>query len=577
MRQKFFRTVILSIVFAVSLSFSIPNASAAVAKKVTKPAYDWQLVSQSPYPSDLKPGETANVWIEVKNTGTATWNRDSGGNMVLLGTGSDHGSPDQQKDYSSEFYNDITTQTNCNSLDSNCIGSTSSVSAWISPNRPARIMHPEVLPGWHTRFQFDIKAPMIPGKYRAYFTPVAESVSWMKDIGLYWEINVSRAYPYSFDYDNIDSPINAEVNKNTKTILSSEQQLAYDAVMSGFDYTSFSGSTNFALNFQFSDAAISTNKDSIDETNKNLSSMAIPFDLVAHSKDEVQLTIDTDNTAVKNNIGSQESLRTKIALATKSTSGQITSIFDGDVEAVMKNQMEAFIKVNKFNILGNYFSYAKSDTWYSTASSSNVSSDVGSGAVVYDNSRSQAIDFLKSYKNALARDLNRGGIVITNKGTEVIAGESTTHLQLLVDSINAKKYLDILNERSSTEQNSIDEQKAALDQYLAALYIDAWVNPITKTTKKISFAFTAKGNIVFDKLSTSIVYNFNSINSPSLAVVMPTVFEPIEKFDLFDQLQAKTSPTHIMMLRLSSAGNEVVSGVRNALNKASDYIRDIRR
>ena len=52
-------------------------------------------------------------------------------------------------------------------------------------------MQAEIIPGWHTRFQFIIKAPMTPGVYKAYFTPVVDGIEWMKDIGIYWEITVS--------------------------------------------------------------------------------------------------------------------------------------------------------------------------------------------------------------------------------------------------------------------------------------------------------------------------------------------------------------------------------------------------
>ncbi|HRY60184.1 MAG TPA: hypothetical protein P5096_02300 [Patescibacteria group bacterium] len=148
-----------------------PKASAAAAKP-----FDWQLITQSPYPAQLEAGAIANVWVEVKNTGTVTWYRDGISNVVRLGSGSKYGSASQQRDYTSEFFMPESTM-------SGAIG-------WLSANRPVKIMHPEVRSGWHTRFQFDIKAPATPGTYKAYFTPVVEGVEWMKDIGLYWQITV---------------------------------------------------------------------------------------------------------------------------------------------------------------------------------------------------------------------------------------------------------------------------------------------------------------------------------------------------------------------------------------------------
>ena len=130
--------------------------------------YAYQLVNQSSYPSLLIPGEVASVWIEVKNTGSKTW-ANTGTNPVRLGTGSKYGASNQQKDYASEFYNQGT---------------------WISANRPASIRDAVILPGWHTRFEFKIKAPATAGTYKAYFTPVIEGLEWMKDIGIFWEIKV---------------------------------------------------------------------------------------------------------------------------------------------------------------------------------------------------------------------------------------------------------------------------------------------------------------------------------------------------------------------------------------------------
>jgi len=155
--------VLVSTVLVLGVFSFVPKASAA-----SKP-FDYELVYQSPYPATMTPGSIANVWIEVKNTGTVTWNRDGIINVVRLGAGSKYGSSDQQRDYVSEFAN----------------------SDWLSTNRPTAILHPVIKPGWNTRFQFNIKAPLIPGTYKAYFTPVVEGVEWMKDIGIYWAITVS--------------------------------------------------------------------------------------------------------------------------------------------------------------------------------------------------------------------------------------------------------------------------------------------------------------------------------------------------------------------------------------------------
>ncbi|MBI2448527.1 hypothetical protein HYV44_03170 [Candidatus Microgenomates bacterium] len=146
--------------------------------------YAYEFVDQSVYPTNLNPNETTNVWIEIKNIGTATW-RNSGDYPIRLGAGSEYGNENQQRDYSSEFYDSAT---------------------WLSANRPTAILHPEIRPGWHTRFQFNIKAPSNNGTYKAYFTPVVDGKAWMKDIGIFWQLTVGST-------DNSDT--NNTNNQNT--------------------------------------------------------------------------------------------------------------------------------------------------------------------------------------------------------------------------------------------------------------------------------------------------------------------------------------------------------------------------
>lgn len=130
-------------------------------------SYDYEIVGQSVIPADLAPGEEVEVWLEVKNAGTATWYK-AGDNPVRLGSGSSYGDVNQQKDYNSEFAD----------------------GAWLSSNRAVAIDKDEVKPGETARFIFKIKAPSASGSYKAYFTPVVEGLEWMRDRGIYWEIKV---------------------------------------------------------------------------------------------------------------------------------------------------------------------------------------------------------------------------------------------------------------------------------------------------------------------------------------------------------------------------------------------------
>jgi len=183
---------IINILLVVALL--VPVFTFAPKASATAKPFDWELINQSPYPSTLNPGENIEVWVEVKNTGTVTWNRDGIINVVRLGSGSKYGSVNQQRDYNSEFYDDRLIVTDCiSSVSTSCIGENTPIPMWLSKNRPTKIMHPVVRPGWHTRFQFTIRAPETPGTYKAYFTPVVEGVEWMKDIGLYWQITVDNS------------------------------------------------------------------------------------------------------------------------------------------------------------------------------------------------------------------------------------------------------------------------------------------------------------------------------------------------------------------------------------------------
>lgn len=186
MRKTKLKVILLALITIVGLFFIfIPKAEAATL------SYGYQLTYQSPYPANLTPGDTTNVWIEVKNTGNVSW-FNNGSNIVRLGSGSSYGNINQKRDYNSEFAN----------------------YDWPSNNRAAVVSKSEVKPGDVTRFQFNIKAPSTPGVYRAYFTPVVDGYSWMGDIGIYWQITV--AGPNNSTTEVRAAPINNGTVANTQ-------------------------------------------------------------------------------------------------------------------------------------------------------------------------------------------------------------------------------------------------------------------------------------------------------------------------------------------------------------------------
>ena len=130
--------------------------------------YDYQLVSIASYRSVLSPGETISVSIQLKNTGVYPWSKN-----VRLGTGSIYGAKNQPRDYMSEFAD----------------------SSWGSQNRAAVVTPVGVRSGSIGTFNFKIKAPQKPGIYQAFFTPVVDGVTWMRDTGIYWWIKVEAPKP----------------------------------------------------------------------------------------------------------------------------------------------------------------------------------------------------------------------------------------------------------------------------------------------------------------------------------------------------------------------------------------------
>ncbi|MFA4930264.1 MAG: SpoIID/LytB domain-containing protein [Patescibacteria group bacterium] len=127
--------------------------------------YQAQWTGQSEYLT-MTEGEEQTVWVEFKNTGSADW-RQTGQNAVHLGTA-------KNLDRASSFYDNT---------------------SWLTSNR-IEMKQSVIHPGETARFEFKIKAPYNSGVYQEYFRLVAENVSWLNDVGLYWEWRVIGAAGY---------------------------------------------------------------------------------------------------------------------------------------------------------------------------------------------------------------------------------------------------------------------------------------------------------------------------------------------------------------------------------------------
>lgn len=140
------------------------EGSAPITFVATKNNYSMQWVGQSPYPT-MKVGSTGEMWVDLKNTGNTTW--ISSPAATVDGWGQIKMGADRPLDRQSVFKTDN----------------------WLGGNRASYMTPSIVAPGATARFAFNIYASQI-GNFKEYFRPVVEHVTWLNDLGIYWEINV---------------------------------------------------------------------------------------------------------------------------------------------------------------------------------------------------------------------------------------------------------------------------------------------------------------------------------------------------------------------------------------------------
>ncbi|MEO8911699.1 MAG: hypothetical protein ABI303_01845 [Candidatus Saccharimonas sp.] len=143
--------------------------------RVSPPVYTWNIVGQAAYTDDSKtsstglssmaPGERKYISLVIKNTGNVPWT-NTGVNPINIGL-------TRPTDRTSPFYD----------------------ATWLSTSRPARMKEASVAPGQNATFEFWIKAPITTqgGNYLESFTPLAEGLTWMPDLGLNYSISVNPA------------------------------------------------------------------------------------------------------------------------------------------------------------------------------------------------------------------------------------------------------------------------------------------------------------------------------------------------------------------------------------------------
>ncbi len=143
-------------------------------------------VSQSNY-WYLKPGETREMWVEFQNVGDSLWEKN-GANALHLAT-------DRVRDRASMFYDSTT---------------------WLTVNR-IEMKQDSVKPGEIARFEFQVKAPNYPINFKEYMALVSENNTWLNDMGVYWELNVTNENIYSAWWHDQSDYINMALGEKNES------------------------------------------------------------------------------------------------------------------------------------------------------------------------------------------------------------------------------------------------------------------------------------------------------------------------------------------------------------------------
>lgn len=130
--------------------------------------FDAARTEEFPYNAVLEPGQKIYGRVRAKNVGNQVWYQS----FMKLAT-------QRPRGRSSKFKN----------------------SDWLSKNRLTKMSQSTVSPGEKATFDFTLTAPAKTGKYKEYFSLVAEGVTWLNDPGLYFPIKALKARDFNFYLD----------------------------------------------------------------------------------------------------------------------------------------------------------------------------------------------------------------------------------------------------------------------------------------------------------------------------------------------------------------------------------------
>jgi hypothetical protein len=139
------------------------------------PGFHAAWYGQSGYPT-LCPGQPAKAVVAFYNSGSLGWLKGPG-QFAALGTWG----PSPGQDQPSILGGDGTHGTPNTRFETH--------------NRPDAMPAFYIGPGQVGWFEFTVKAPRTPGTYRFYLRPLIESVQWMEDYGVFWQVTVVPGDP----------------------------------------------------------------------------------------------------------------------------------------------------------------------------------------------------------------------------------------------------------------------------------------------------------------------------------------------------------------------------------------------
>jgi uncharacterized protein YkwD len=139
---------------------STTQTTAPAATVAYDSGYHSVWAGQSANPT-LAPGQTTQLVLALKNTGSRGWVVGQTGAQANIGTSAP--------------------------LDAN---RSDLASGWLAPNRPATTTTSYVGPGQVGWFAFSVRAPSTPGVYRLDLRGVIDGTTWLEDQGIYFLITV---------------------------------------------------------------------------------------------------------------------------------------------------------------------------------------------------------------------------------------------------------------------------------------------------------------------------------------------------------------------------------------------------